>query len=140
MRPAGNLAGVSFIDAPLYHPRRDEWREIISNSGYFFTVSTMKYFSCRVAWDSLTAYTDEYAFITSEQDSAGAWDGQRRYTVRTWDAQNGVQGKDFGEFDTLREAKRALANRALAGNVREFLAESARHLIEVNKRLTETNN
>jgi hypothetical protein len=109
MRPAGNLAGVAFIDAPIYHGERDNWREIISNSGYFFTVDAMRWFGCRVAWDSLTTHNDGFAFITSEQDSGGAWDGRRRYTVRKWDNVRGVSElSEFGVFATLAAAKKHL--------------------------------
>jgi hypothetical protein len=51
-----------------------------------------------------------YGFITSEQDSGGAWEGQRRYTVRKFDMDSGTLPiSDFGEFDTLKQAKAFLA-------------------------------
>jgi len=109
MRATGNLAGVSFVDAPLYSANRETWREIISESGYFFTDSAMKWFSCRVSWDTLTPYNAGYAFITSERDSAGAWNYKRRYTVRSWESANGVDHlSEFGEFATLSAARKYL--------------------------------
>jgi hypothetical protein len=105
------MAGVSFIDAPLYNANRDQWREIITESGYFFTVSAMKWFGCRIAWDTLTEYRGGFAFITSERDSGGAWDYARRYTVRVWDRDNGTDKlSEFGEFATLTAAKKHLNN------------------------------
>ena len=107
MRAQGDLQGVEFISPPAYHPQGDQWREIITESGYFFTKSAMRFFGCRVAWDSLTKIDQEtFGFITSEQDSGGAWDGQRRYSVRKWDKENGTnQLSEFGEFDTMAQAR-----------------------------------
>lgn len=107
MRASGNLAGVEFIAPPKHHRHRTEWEEIITESGYFFTKSVMRFFGCRVAWDSLTKIDQEtFGFITSEQDSVGAWGGQRRYTVRKWDKENGTNHlSQFGEFDTMAQAK-----------------------------------
>ena len=112
MRASGNLAGVSFIDAPIYHRDRDQWREIISNSGYFFTADAMRFFSSRVAWDSLTAYRDGYAFITSEQHQSlySEWE-PRKYTVRYWNPTDGALPlSEFQEFATLAQAKKYLNN------------------------------
>ena len=110
MRASGNLAGVSFMDAPRYHRDREQWREIISNSGYSFTVDAMKFFSSRVSWDTLTAYRDGYAFITSEQHRPlyNDWE-PRKYTVRYWnptDRSNHL--REFQEFATLAQAKKHL--------------------------------
>lgn len=116
MRPAGNLAGVEFISPPRYHNQYDQWAEIITESGYFFTKSAMRYFGSRIIWDSLTALDDGvFAFITSEQDrpvtiSSGtvpaAWDGARRFTVRAWSMDHGIiELSEFGEFATLKAAK-----------------------------------
>ena len=107
MRAEGNLAGVEFITPPMYHQHRQLWEEIISESGYFFTKGAMRFFSSRIAWDSLVKIDQEtYGFITSEQDISGAWDGQRRYTARKWDKENGTnQLSEFGQFDTMAQAK-----------------------------------
>ena len=114
MRATGNLAGMEFIRPPRYHNQYDQWAEIISESGYFFTKSAMRYFGCRIAWDTLTALDDGvFAFITSEQDKSAAiscglaaWDGQRCYTVRAWSMDHGIiRLSEFGEFATLRTAK-----------------------------------
>lgn len=112
MRAAGNLAGVSFIDAPIYHRDREQWREIISNSGYFFTVDAMRFFSSRVAWDSLTVYRDGFAFITSEQRQMPYTEWEpRRYTVRYWNPTDGSNHlSEFQEFATLAQAKKHLSN------------------------------
>ena len=110
MRAQGNLAGVEFINPPLYHHYWEEWREIITESGYFFTKSAMRYFSSRVSWDTLTPTAEGYGFVTSEQPPEyGGSQEPRRYTVREWDRHNGVlSSSDFQEFDTLKEAKKFL--------------------------------
>jgi hypothetical protein len=110
MRANGNLAGVEFIAPPMHHHHAEIWREIITESGYCFTKSAMKWFNSRVAWDTLTKLTAEsYGFVSSEQDSAGAWNGERRYTVRRWNAESGVSDlSKFGEFGTLKAARKWL--------------------------------
>lgn len=116
MRAAGNLAGVEFISPPRYHNRFNLWAEIITESGYFFTKTAMRYFGSRIVWDSLTRVEQGvFAFITSEQSkpvrtSSGivpaAWDGARRYTVRAWNKNHGIIPlSEFGEFATLKQAK-----------------------------------
>lgn len=107
MRPAGNLAGIEFLAPPLFHHAFDEWREIISESGYFFTKGAGRWFGSKVSWDSLTKIDAEtYGFVTSEQCDFGAWDGQRRYTVRKWTKEHGVNAlSEYGQFDNLKEAR-----------------------------------
>ena len=118
MRPAGNLAGVEFMHPPRYHNQAELWRKIITESGYFFTKEAARYFGSRIAWDTLTGITQElYGFITSEQDDGGAWDGQRLYTVRGWTDKFGVLPlSEFGEFATLKEAKKYLQNDGFGDN------------------------
>jgi hypothetical protein len=108
MRAQNNLAGVSFIHPPQYHRFGDKWREIITESGYFFTKDTMRFFSSRIVWDSLTQIeSDTYAFITSEESDSGA----RAYTVRLWNPDTGVEkASEFQEFETLGSAKKYLSN------------------------------
>lgn len=119
MRAAGNLAGVEFISPPRYSNQYEQWAEIITESGYFFTKSAMRYFGSRIVWDSLTGLErGVFAFISSEQDqpvaiSSGivpaAWDGARRYTVRAWNKDHGIiKLSEFGEFATLKDAKEYL--------------------------------
>lgn len=112
MRATGNLAGVSFIDAPMYHRDREQWREIIFNSGYFFTADAMRFFGSRVSWDTLTVYRDGFAFITSEQRRAPYQEyGLRKYTARYWNPTDGSkQLSEFQEFATLAQAKKYLSN------------------------------
>ena len=109
MRPAGNLAGVEFLAPPRYDANAELWAEIISNSGYFFTKSAARYLNSRISWSSLTVNNTGYLFITSEQDSYAAWDGLRRYTLRSWNNQTGIATVgEFGEYETLNAAKAAL--------------------------------
>lgn len=109
MRTTGNLAGVEFIAPPLYHPHQELWREIISESAYWFTKDTMRFFASRVSWDTLTQISGtEYGFVSSE---SAPFEGVRRYTARYWRKDCGVQPlSEFGEFDTLRQARFYLLN------------------------------
>ena len=113
MRAAGNLAGVEFIAPPIWHNYRDTWAEIITESGYFFTRSAMRFFDSRVAWETLTQYGDGYLFITSEQPPAyGEHRSPRTYTLRKWTKENGTNPlSEFGEFATIDQAKRELRKR-----------------------------
>lgn len=115
MKIEGNLAGVEFVDVPRnYTYTRDTWREIISNSGYWFSRSAMNWFSCRVAWSTLTPAPNGYLFVSSEQQTAvpgfpGTYWQPRLYTLRLWTKETGVQA--VGEFQghaTLADAKKAL--------------------------------
>ena len=114
MRPAGNLAGVEFIAPPWQNKYWDTWIDVISESGYWFTKGAFSYFATRISWDSLTkAGPDTYLFISSEQDvnnyGSAAWDGQRRYSVRTWNKAAGVDTiGEFGQHATLSAAKAAI--------------------------------
>jgi len=110
MRPAGNLAGVEFAHPPRYHNQTDAWKLIISESGYFFTRDAMGFFNSAVAWNSLTAIGDGYLFVTSERDTYGtAWGGEKRYTLRAWNIDTGVNTiGDFGDYGTLNAAKAAI--------------------------------
>ena len=122
MRPAGNLAGVEFIHPPRYHNSTEDWRLIISESGYFFTRDAIGFFSSAVSWDSLTAAGDGYLFVTSERDTYGtAWSGEKRYTLRAWTMDNGVDTLgEFGEYETLAKAraglKKQLTNQLITTN------------------------
>jgi hypothetical protein len=109
MRPAGNLAGVEFLHPPLYHNSAEQWKLVISESGYFFTKSAARWFGSRIAWSSLTVNNTGYLFITSEQDDYAAWDGLRRYTVRSWNKQTGVDSiGEFGGYATMATARAVL--------------------------------
>jgi hypothetical protein len=78
----------------------------------------MRWFGSRVNWDTLTGITQElFGFITSEQDSGGAWEGARRYTVRAYSREFGILPlSEFGEFETLKQAKFYLANNGFENN------------------------
>ena len=106
MRATGTLAGVEFLAPPAYHSQDKEWREVITESGYFFTKSAARFFGSRVSWDTLTAIPSGYLFITSETS-----DTPRRYTLRSWDSVRGVHSVgEFMEHATLAAAKKALNN------------------------------
>ncbi len=119
MRPAGNLAGVSFIDAPLYHRDREQWRDINSNSGYFFAVDTMRFFESRIYLDSLTPIGDAWLFITSERQPGGA----RRYSLREWTPECATYtAGQFQAYETLAAARREIRIRLAASQASERLA------------------
>lgn len=106
MRAAGNLAGVEFIAPPMYDHNAEQWREIITESGYFFTASAMRFFSSRVLWDSLTQSAGAWLFITSERYETEP----RRYTLHSWTKESGIDTLgDFQEYTTAAAARKALA-------------------------------
>ena len=110
MRTTGNLAGVEFLAPPkMNYDTAEIWREIISESGYWFTKSAMQFFNSKVNWNTLTKISEtEYGFITSE---SAPFEGVRRYTARYWRKDCGVLHlSEWGEFDTLREARFYLLN------------------------------
>jgi hypothetical protein len=108
MRAAGNLAGVEFIAPPIYDRNAEQWREIITESGYFFTKSAMRFFSSRVLWDTLTNSGNAWLFITSEQNDTKP----RRYTLRAWTKETGTDTLgEFQEHATATAARRALGQR-----------------------------
>lgn len=109
MRTTGNLAGVEFIAPPPYYETEPLWNEIISESGYWFTKQAMRFFSSRINWNTLTKISQtEYGFISSE---SAPFEGVRRYTARYWRKDCGVLPlSEFGEFDTLEQARFYLLN------------------------------
>lgn len=94
---------------------RGQVREYAERAGSpFFSPATMRAFGSRV---QLRAYRvgDRLYFVTSERDPMGyAWDGQRRYSVRTADVAGDrfdteyAPGTGFGEFGTRDQAMRAM--------------------------------
>lgn len=107
MRAAGNLAGVTFLSPPQYHPMQDEWREIITESGYFFTADSMRFFSSRILWDSLESVGDGFLFVTSERHE---YSGEpRKYTVRSFYRDKGTnEVSGFQAHATSRAAMKEI--------------------------------
>jgi len=107
MRATGNLAGVTFLSPPRYHRDQEQWQKIITESGYFFTVDAMRWFSSRILWDTLAPIGDDYSFVTSEQDTYT--NQPRTYTVRVWTMATGVDEIcGFGEHASRAAALKAL--------------------------------
>ena len=75
---------------------------------HFFDQQTMRWFGSRIAPGIVAGRF----FIASEQDRyGGAWNGERRYTVRCMKDDGTVcelLHNGFGQFATLREARKAL--------------------------------
>jgi hypothetical protein len=88
MRATGNLAGVTFLSPPRYHRDQEQWQQIITESGYFFTVDAMRWFSSRILWDTLAPIGNDYLFVSSEQDTYTSQ--PRAYSVRVWTMDGGV--------------------------------------------------
>lgn len=107
-----NLAGVTFACPPRNTPlgERAIWDKIISNSGFWFSTSSMRFFKCRIAWGTLTSTGNGFAFISSEDTSMLYYPQEpRRYTVREWTLERGVSTLgEFQQYDTLSDAKKAL--------------------------------
>lgn len=97
-----------------------EWIKIRGNCGYWFTPSSMAFFGSRVYWNTLTELPNGYLFISSEQDTYGAWGGERRYTIRKVTTDYAITDiGEFGQYATLKEAKKALAD-LVADQPRKF--------------------
>jgi len=100
------------ITAPNSAPH--QWREILNspNNGYWFNKRTMRFFSSRILWGTLTPIaSDRFLFVTSEiQPYYGTF-----YTVREWSPSNGVD--TLGDFNAHTTRNEAL--KALRGYIRE---------------------
>lgn len=106
-----NIYEQPLISPPSRTANREQWADVITGSGFWFTRSAMAFFGSRVVWSSLAEDATGWLFITSEKDSHGAWDGQRRYTVRHFRYGHGVETMgEFGQFATLSKAKKHLSN------------------------------
>lgn len=60
--------------------------------GHWFDAATLRYFGSRIG---SRVYAGRF-FISSEQDSYGAWGGRRRYTIRI--IRDNADIDTFGEF------------------------------------------
>lgn len=124
MRARGNLAGVEFANPPygMNWETVQTWQNIITESGYFFSKESMRYFGSRIAWDTLTKIDqDTYGFITSERHNQDP----RRYSVRGWTEYKGVFDlSDFQQFATLAEAKRYLWTDGFRAHLEKQLAKA----------------
>jgi hypothetical protein len=81
-----------------------EIAEANERSGHhWFKAETLRYFGCRV---SPTVYGGRY-FVSSEQDTYGAWNYQRRYTVRMANENGTIE--TIGEFGQYRTRAQAVA-------------------------------
>lgn len=104
-----NLHGQPLITPPARVANRDQWADVITGSAFWFTRSAMAWFGTRVVWSSLTQDATGWLFITSEQDGRGAWNGERRYSVRHFRYGSGVDTMgEFGGYDTLKNARIAI--------------------------------
>jgi len=117
MRATGNLAGVSFISPPPGHRDQVQWQQIITESGYFFTASAMRWFSSRILWDTLSPTGDAFLFVSSEEDTYNSQ--PRSYTVRVWTMDTGVDTiSGLGEHGSRAAALKALREVLQAQQVR----------------------
>lgn len=82
---------------------------------FFFSAETMEFFDSMIHLVAEIAGTD--FIITSEQDSHGAWNGERRYTIRVVNetGEVGTVG-EFGQFYTLADAITSLGFYAHKGS------------------------
>jgi hypothetical protein len=84
------------------------WQTIIDgHNGHWFDAHTIKFWKCRISWDSLTPVLDGWLFISSEMNFDGS---QRLYTLRkiSSDFQEIETVSEFQEFQSLGLAKRQL--------------------------------
>lgn len=91
-------------------------RHNIQIDQYFFDKAAMRFFSSRI----LPTVYDGRIFVTSEQDTHenGAWNGERRYTVR--ECVNGQikSRSEHGAFASAQDAKNAARELAAASELR----------------------
>lgn len=72
---------------------------------HWFSPESLRWFGSRIG---RTVYGGRY-FITSEQDTYGAWSNERRYTIRVADARGNIDTVgEFGQYATSAEARRAV--------------------------------
>ena len=99
---------MSKINIPSTY-RYTRWEDLIgAHEGHWFEEDTFRFFSSRLSWDSLTpAGNDTYLFVSSESNFDRT---KRLYSIRSITTSGDVQTVgDFQAFNTLAEAKRALA-------------------------------
>lgn len=81
---------------------RDE-NELVGQ--HWFSPESLRWFGSKIG---RTVYGGRY-FITSEQDTYGAWNNERRYTIRVANADSTIDTVgDFGQYATSAEARRAV--------------------------------
>lgn len=97
---------TDIVHVPRSCSNREEWRHIVSTSGYWFTDGAMCFFNSRVSWETLTPTRDGYAFVTSEQFD---YRSPRFYTVREYRHGDVVTLGEFQQYASRAEAVRALA-------------------------------
>lgn len=87
------------------------WEKIVSTSAYWFSKSTIRFFSSRILWDTLTetATAGTYLFVSSERNYNNT---KRLYTVRFYSA-TGVDTITFTGFRSSEIAKQLV--KAFAG-------------------------
>lgn len=89
------------------------WREIVNSpaSGYWFDAKTIRYWKSRVLWASLECANGKAYFVSSE-DTSNPYFGEkpnRRYTVRAWNAETGVETiGELKQYKTARDARAAV--------------------------------
>ena len=77
------------------------------SGGFFFSESTMNFFASEIYRDSAmreVVFWGRY-FLTSEQDYGGAWNGERRWTIRF--CKNNGNIETFGLFGQYLSAENA---------------------------------
>jgi len=81
--------------------------------GFFFSESTMNYFASEIWRDSSlreVVFWGRY-FLTSEQDDGGAWDGERRWTMRLCKNNGDIETVGlFGQYLNFEDAYEAVIN------------------------------
>lgn len=91
--------------------------------GHFFDAATMRFFGSRVAEYGYRGIDGAVYFVTSERDTfpAGAWNNERRYTVRRWhpaepDRIDEPAGTGFGQYRSRQVAAKAAERIARTGS------------------------
>lgn len=119
---------------PVYRILDDIVKRNGVTGGKWFDPSSMRFFGCRLLSPIYPLKDGRALFVTSERDRypGGAWNGQRRYTLRGALANGEIQTVgEFGEYDTARQAHAAARKLAIYGLALGLLGKAARKLTRV---------
>ena len=97
-----------------------DWHNLLSNhSGHWFDKVSMRFFSSRISWASLTKVShNTWFFVSSEQFD---YRSPRKYSVHSITVYGDIGDvSEFQQFDTLAQAKRFLQAQKTPFLIREL--------------------
>lgn len=85
-----------------------EWTQIITHNQKWFSRETMKFFGCKVYWNSLTKVNNYWFFITSEDNFDAT---QTLYSIRSVTPDYEIGTVSWQQHETLAECRQDLKRR-----------------------------